>query len=128
MTKKTLIASSLARALYGVLALLAPKLLFGSVGIKQVGVDPQARYFNRLLGGRDLLVAGATLAAVRSGAHSAAVKANVACELTDTVALVEELRVRGRLDRTLAVGLVLNVGGYAAWLHALWARYSRRRK
>lgn len=126
MTKKTLMLGSIIRALYGLLALLAPKLLFGVVGKKGADVDPQARYFNRLFGGRELVVAAVTVAAVRGGAQSQAVKANVACELTDTVALVEEVRSRGRLDRTLAVGLAFNLVGWALWLHALWARFSRR--
>ena len=41
----------------------------------EAGVDPEARYFNRLFGGRDLLVAGATVAAVKGGAYAPATKA-----------------------------------------------------
>jgi hypothetical protein len=114
---KILIQGSAGRAAYGLLALLFPKLLFSSVGMSEV--DGEARYFNRLFGGRDLLVAGATVAAARAGAHSSATKVNLICEVTDSIALAEELRSRGGFDRTLAIGLAFNVAGYATWLRAL---------
>jgi hypothetical protein len=120
MAAKLLIQGSVGRAAYGVLALLFPKLLFRSVGMS--GVDPEARYFNRLFGGRDVLIAGATVAAAKAGAEKQATQANLICELTDTVSLAGELRARGRMDRTLAIGLAFNVVGYATWLRALRAR------
>jgi hypothetical protein len=118
---KILIQGSVVRATYGILALLFPKLLMSSVGISEEQLGPEARYFNRLFGGRDLLVAGATIAAVRTGELEKATQANLICELTDTISLVEEARSRGGIDRTLAIGLVFNVGGYATWLRALRA-------
>jgi hypothetical protein len=118
---KILIQGSALRAAYGILALLFPKVLFASVGIAERDVDAQARYFNRLFGGRDLLVAGATVAAVRAGALGKATHANLICEATDSVSLVEELRARGKWDRYLAIGLAFNIGGYATWLRALRA-------
>ena len=121
MAAKLLIQGSVGRAAYGILALLFPKLLFKSVGMDEAGVDPEARYFNRLFGGRDLLVAGATVAAVKGGAEEQATKANLICELTDSVSLAAELRARGRMDRTLAIGLAFNVVGYLTWLRALRA-------
>lgn len=121
MATKLLIQGSAGRAAYGILALLFPKLLFKSVGMDEAGVDPEARYFNRLFGGRDLLVAGATVAAVKSGAEKQATKANLICELTDTVSLAGELKARGGMDRTLAIGLAFNLAGYATWLRALRA-------
>jgi hypothetical protein len=121
MAAKLLIQGSVGRAAYGILALLFPKLLFKSVGMDEAGVDPEARYFNRLFGGRDLLVAGATVAAIRSGAEKQATKANLICELTDTVSLAGELKARGGMDRTLAIGLAFNLAGYATWVRALRA-------
>ncbi|MGI8902662.1 MAG: hypothetical protein ACR2IP_03170 [Solirubrobacteraceae bacterium] len=123
MTRKILIKASIARAAYGVVALLFPKLLFGAVRRGQPEIDVGARYFNRLLGGWDLVVAGVSVAALRNGATRSVLSANLACELTDTVSLVEEVRlrggVRGGLDRILVAGLAFNLVGYAAWLRAL---------
>ncbi len=115
MANKILIQGSIIRAAYGVLALLFPKLLLAGTGMTEDELGPEARYFNRLFGGRDLLVAGATVLAVRSGKPEPAVKANLVAELTDTVSLVEEARIRGGMDKTLAIG------GYATWLRALRA-------
>ncbi len=128
MAKRILIEGSLVRGAYGLISLLLPKLLFGLVRESEADLGVKARYFNRLFGGRDLLVASGTLAAVRSGALSGAVKANLACELTDTISLVEEVRVRGGrrglrtgMDRILALGLAFNIAGYVAWVRALRA-------
>lgn len=121
MADKILIRGSIIRTAYGVLALLFPKLLLAGSGMTEEQIGPEARYFNRLFGGRDLLVAGATVLAVRSGASEQAVKANLIAEFTDTVSLVEEARSRGGMDRTLAIGLAFNIGGYATWLRALRA-------
>jgi hypothetical protein len=123
MARKILIQGSIVRATYGLLALLFPKLLLAGVGMSEADFT-DARYFNRLFGGRDLLVAGATAAAIRGGAESQATKVNLLCELTDTVSLVEEARARKRLDRVLAIGLVFNLAGYATWLRALLATRS----
>jgi hypothetical protein len=121
MAAKVLLQGSVVRASYGVLALLFPKLLLAGAGMRDAELDDNARYFNRLFGGRDLLVAGATYGAVKAGALSPAVKANLVCELTDTVSLLEEIRARGRMDRFLAIGLAFNLGGYATWVRALRA-------
>src|SRR5437588_8229682 len=100
MAAKILIQGSIVRAGYGLLALLFPKLLLAGAGMSEAQLGPEARYFNRLFGGRDLLVAGATIAAVRSGEEMKATQANLVCELTDTVSLIEEVRSRGGIDRT----------------------------
>jgi hypothetical protein len=118
---KILMQGSALRAAYGLLALLFPKLLFGSVGVSEADVDVDARYFNRLFGGRDLVVAGATVAAVRSGAERSAAQANLLCEMTDSVALVEELRGGRGLDRTLGIALAFNLTGYVTWVRAFRA-------
>ena len=122
MAGKILIQGSLIRATYGILAMLFPRLLLKGAGLSEDRVGEEGRYFNRLFGGRDLLVALATAGAVRRGAEREAIATNVACEVTDSIALAEELRVRGGIDRTLAIGLAFNVAGYATWLRALAAR------
>jgi hypothetical protein len=58
---------------------------------------------------------------VRAGEERQATNLNLICEATDTIALLEEVRTRGGLDRTLAIGLAFNVAGYATWLRALRA-------
>lgn len=125
MAGKILIQGSVIRATYGLLALLFPKLLMKSVGMDERDLDPEARYFNRLFGGRDLLVAGGTAAAVKSGQEQPATIANLFCEFTDTVSAVQELRARGKLDRTLAIGFVFNIVGYMTWVRALLALHRR---
>lgn len=121
MARKILLQGTAMRASYGLLALLFPKLLNAAAGIPQEDVDADARYLNRLFGGRDLLVAGITLAAVKAGDERGATGINLICEGTDTISLVEEVRARGAFDRTLAIGLAFNVAGYATWLRALRA-------
>jgi hypothetical protein len=116
-----MVQGSVVRALDGILALFLPKLLFASVGVSEKDVGEDARYFNRLFGGRDLLVALGTVAAVRAGADAKAVRVNLFCEATDSIALGEEIRVRGRLERTTIIGAVFNLVGYATWLRALRA-------
>ena len=64
MAEKALVRGSIIRALYGVLALFFPKLLLAGSGMTEEDLGAEARYFNRLFGGRDLLVAGATVMAV----------------------------------------------------------------
>lgn len=121
MVAKTLIRSSIIRATYGVLALLLPNLLVKLAGMQPEQIDQDARYFNRLFGGRDIVVAGATVAAVKAGAEREAVKANILCELTDSVSILEELRAGRGFDQTLAIAVAFNVTGYLTWLKALKA-------
>jgi hypothetical protein len=118
---KILIQGSLIRAGYGILALLFPKVLLAASGMSEDQLDPEARYFNRLFGGRDVLVAGLTVAAAKAGEEKRATQMNLACELTDTVSLLEEARSRGGMDRTLTIGLLFNVLGYLTWVRALRA-------
>jgi hypothetical protein len=120
MRGKILIQGSLIRAGYGLAALLLPKVLFKAIGLKET--DPDARYLNRLFGGRDLLVAGQTALAVRRGTAGGATAVNLIAEATDTVALVEEYRERGKLDRVLLIGLAFNVLGYLTWFRAALSR------
>ncbi len=121
MAGKILIRGSIIRAAYGFVALLLPNLLAKAVGMDERDVDSDARYFNRLFGGRDLLVACGTVAAVKRGQEQNAATANIVCEFTDTISAVQELRSRGKIDRTLAIGFAFNVAGYLTWLRALLA-------
>ena len=116
-----LLQGSAARAAYGITALLFPRQLAAAGGMSEDEVDLDARYINRLFGGRDLLVAGLTVAGVRAGNEDHAVKLNLVAEATDTIALIEEMRSRGGLDRTLFIGLLFNLFGYATWIRALSA-------
>lgn len=120
MRANILLQGSVIRATYGILAVFFPKFLFGSIGMKHV--DDDARYLNRLFGGRDLTIAALTLDAVRRERTHDAVILNLACEVTDTVALAEELRTSGKLRRALVVGIGFNIVGYATWIRALLAR------
>jgi hypothetical protein len=114
--KSILLQGSIGRAVYGVLALLFPKV-FDAVA----PLDQEARYFNRMFGGRDLTIAAGTLAMIRKGELRGPIGANIACEVTDTVALVQEIRARGGLDRSTSIGLAFNVVGYATWFRAILA-------
>lgn len=116
-----LLQGSAVRAAYGISALLFPNRLAAVGGMNPDEVDLDARYLNRLFGGRDLLLAGLTVAAARAGKDACAAKLNLLAEATDTISLVEELRSRGGLDRTLLIGLVFNLFGYATWIRALQA-------
>jgi hypothetical protein len=119
--RQLLLQGSAARAGYGITALLFPKQLAAAGGMKEEDVDLDARYLNRLFGARDILVAALTVAKIRSGDEAGATKLNLVAEATDTIALVEEVRSRGGLDRTLFIGLVFNAFGYATWIRALQA-------
>jgi hypothetical protein len=99
--------------------MLFPKQLAAAGGMSEDEVDLDARYLNRLFGGRDLLVAALTIGAVRRGDDAHAAKLNLVAEATDTISLIEELRGRGGLDRTLLIGLLFNAFGYATWVRAL---------
>ena len=118
---RQLLQGSAARAGYGITALLFPDRLAAAGGMKPEDVDLDARYINRLFGARDILLAAVTVAKVRSGDEAAAAKLNLLAEGSDTLALIEEVRARGGLDRTLLIGLVFNIFGYATWIRALEA-------
>jgi hypothetical protein len=116
VVRQTLMGGVVLRTVYGVLALGAPRLMFRSAG--QSEPDPNVRYFNALFGGRDIVVAGWTVAALRQGREREALAANIGCELGDSIALVQELRVRGGLDLFTGVGLAFNLLGWASWTRA----------
>lgn len=128
LARTVVIQGSVVRGLYGLLALLFPKLLIAAMpGLRDEDYDEDARYFNRLLGGRELFVAIATVLAVRgTESQRDAVAANVICELTDSVALIAELRHRRRFDRMTVIGAAFNLAGHATWLRAAWALRRRQ--
>ncbi len=117
--KQLLLQGSAARAAYGISALFFPNQLAAAGGMSPDDVDLDARYINRLFGSRDLLVAGLTIGAIRRGEEKQAAWMNLIAEATDTISFMEEARARGGLDRTLFIGLVFNVFGYATWVRAL---------
>lgn len=123
LARKIVVQGSVVRGVYGLLALFAPKILIAATpGIRDEDYDKNARYFNRLFGGRELSIAVATVLAMRrTGAERPAVTVNVICELTDSVALVGELRDRRAFDRMTLIGTVFNLGGHVTWLRAAWA-------
>lgn len=100
---------SFVRTAYGVVSLFAPRLLAGGTA----GLAPEARYTNALFGGRDLTVAGATIGALRAGREREALWLNASCELTDSLALAQELRWGRPLDGTLGAALVFNLTGWS---------------
>jgi hypothetical protein len=116
----TLRFGGLARIVYGLLALFAPKRMFAAFGFD--GPDPDVRYFNALFGGRDILVGLWILKALRDGDEDLALKANIACEATDSIALANELRERGGFDQTTTAALAFNVVGWLSWLGVLVRR------
>lgn len=120
MRANILLQGSMIRATYGILAMFFPKLLFGSIGMKDV--DDDARYLNRLFGGRDLTIAALTVDELRRGKTADAAILNLVCEVTDTIALLGEVRQTGKVRRALAVGIGFNVLGYFTWIRALMAR------
>lgn len=119
--RRILLNGALVRTAYGLLSLLAPRAVLSPAGLDDA---EEPRYFNALFGGRDLTVAGLTVAAVRAGREREALLANVSCEATDLVALAQEVRQRGGIDSTLRAGVVFNVLGWLSWAAA--ARALRR--
>jgi hypothetical protein len=116
--RNLILLGSTVRITYGLISLFAPKVIFALGGEEEVEDD--TRYFNALFGGRDLTVAGLTIAALKAGREREALLANVSCEATDLVALLQEIRQRGGVDSTAAAGIAFNVAGWTTW--ALAAR------
>ena len=110
--RSLLVVGTAFRAGYGLVSLFAPQILFSSA---RVPLADDSRYFNALFGGRDLTVAALTVSALRAGREHEAVLINYSCEATDLLALVQELRARGRVDATVAAGIAFNVAGWCAW-------------
>ena len=116
----TLRIGGISRIVYGVLALFLPRRMFAALGFGEP--EPDVRYFNALFGGRDIVVGLWILKAVRDGDEDLALKANIACEATDSIALATELRERGGFDGTTKAALVFNIVGWLSWLSVLRRR------
>jgi hypothetical protein len=114
-----IIQGSLLRATYGVLAAAAPRMLLKALFLDEAVLGEQGRYFNRLLGGREIIVATRSIAAVNAGEPEKAVKINLLCSATDTMALLHELKERGGMDATLMRGLGFNMLSWAITLRAM---------
>ena len=114
--RRILLNGAIVRTAYGLLSLFAPKAIFAPAG--QGKPPPDSRYFNALFGGRDLTVAAVTFAALRSGREREALLANVSCEATDFMALVQEIRQGRRVDSVVIVGALFNLGGWISWAMA----------
>jgi hypothetical protein len=112
MIKNPLFHGAMLRLGYGALSLFAPDVLLKSLGAPADLLGDQGRYFNRLVGGRELMLGAGTICSIKAGHTQRSAKTNLILEAADTVALVQEARLRGGLDATLARGLGFNVVGY----------------
>jgi hypothetical protein len=110
----TLRIGAIVRIVYGVVALFAPARMFKAFGMGDP--DPDVRYFNALFGGRDIVVGLWTLKAVDEGRLDHALLANVGCETTDGIALVQEVRSRGKVDGVVAGAIAFNLVGWTSWI------------
>ena len=112
---RTLKQLSALRVAYGVTALFAPQLMEKGAATK---LDPEARYFNALFGGRDFTVVLAVLTALRAGREREAVIINASCEVTDLVALIQEVRRRGGFDTSTTIGAAFSLVGQIGAIRA----------
>jgi hypothetical protein len=118
----TLRIGAMVRIVYGLFALFAPSRMFKAFGMGDP--DPDVRYFNALFGGRDIVVGLWTLKAVDEGRLDEALLANVGCEATDGIALIQEVRSRGRVDGVVGGAIAFNLVGWTSWIRV--ARSLRR--
>ncbi len=107
------------RIAYGLVSLLAPRLVFAAA--RMGDPEPDARYANALFGGRDLTVAATTISLLNAGREREALWVNASCEATDLAALLFEARRRRAVEPTLVLGVIFNALG---WLSV--ARAARR--
>ena len=83
---------------------------------------PDARLYVRGFGAHQVLVAGFTIAALRSERLlRPAIVLSLLLDGVDVASAVAEATARGRLDRTLAGGIVFSGGGAALFAAALRA-------
>ena len=113
--RRLLLQAAGVRTAYGVVSLAAPEALFAAARVRP---DPDTRYANALFGGRDLTIAGMTVAAVNGGREREALLLNASCEATETAVLLIELKRRGGLAPVLAMGLALNALGWLSVVRA----------
>jgi hypothetical protein len=119
MTARQLLTlNAILRTAYGAASLFAPKLIF-----RTASPVPDERYFNALFGGRDLSIAAATAVALREGREREAWMLNASCEVTDTIALAQEIRDRGEADAMVKAALAFSAVG---WTISVLAHRARR--
>jgi hypothetical protein len=109
MISNPLFQGSLVRAGYGALALFAPEMLLKGLMLDDSVLGDQGRYFNRILGGRELVISVASIKALKAGHEKEAVRANAVCAATDLISLAQEVRARGGVDATLLRGIGFNL-------------------
>jgi hypothetical protein len=112
MLTNPLVQGSLVRLSYGVLSEHFPSRLIKGLGLTEATIGDQGRYFNRLVGGREVLIGLSSIAAVKRGQGDFVLKANVMLGLADAVAIVHEVNERGRVDATLVRGIAFNLLGW----------------
>ncbi|MDX8153109.1 hypothetical protein SK069_16030 [Patulibacter brassicae] len=100
---------------YGVVAILAPRLMFRLLRMEP---HPDARGFNAFLGSRDIVVGAVALRASTTEQVRAAVDLNHGNEIVDSVVLAQEIRQGRGADPFNVVGVVFNAIGHATWLTA----------
>lgn len=100
---------------YGVVAILAPNLMFK---VLRMPPHPDARGFNAFLGSRDIVVGLVSLKASSRADVETAVTLNQANEIIDSVVLAQELRAGRRADLFSVVGIAFNGIGWLTWLRA----------
>jgi hypothetical protein len=109
------VVGSAARLAYGAAAVLAPERMDGRLAPRLHG-RPDPRMNLRGFGGAQSAVAVYTLATARTprGARSALLL-NALTDGFDTGVSLLERRDRGAVDRIVAGGVALNVGGLLLW-------------
>lgn len=107
------------RLAYGVTALLAPSSTIRALLGRDHPVAQDTAYINRVLGVRDIVLAGATVVACqKKRGVGAVVAANLVSETGDLAALLLEIRDRGGVDATMRVAIGMNVTGFGTYLTA----------
>ena len=112
---RTLKQLSALRVAYGLTAMFAPQLMEKGAATQ---LDPEARYFNALFGGRDFSIVAATIGLLRAGHERVALLLNASCEATDALALVQEYRRRREVDTSVAAGAAFALVGQSLCIAA----------
>jgi hypothetical protein len=117
------LVGSLVRGAWGIGALAAPKAMRSAQLTGGRDLDrPDARLYVRGFGGHQVLMAGFTIAALRSDdLLRPALVLDVLLDGLDIASAVAEIPARGELDRTLTAGIVFSGVGALTSLAALRA-------
>jgi hypothetical protein len=114
---------SVVRGAWGLGALAAPEPMRKAQLTGGLGLDlPDARLYVRGFGGHQLLIAGFTIAALRSDELlRPALVLSALLDGFDIASAVAEIPARGGPDRTTVAGIVFSGGGALTFLAALRA-------